>query len=289
MDLVVSSPGLPRPGETITGGDFYRAHGGKGANQAVAAARLGKETQVSFIGAVGNDNFGSDSRAALVTEGIGVDHLRTIDDVATGVALILVDGSGSGENMISVASGANHCVDRTVVGAVPDGVFQSADVFLASLEIELDAVRCGLERAKKAGAVTILNPAPVSPDARDAILELLPYVDILIPNLHEADALKENIGASAFPKNLAVVLTLGSQGCEIHAPGSGNHSIPAFSPGPVIDTTGAGDCFCGAIASEIARGKELFDACRFASKASGICVTKRGAQPSILFRAEIVE
>ncbi|MGK0187802.1 MAG: ribokinase [Verrucomicrobiales bacterium] len=288
MDLVVSGKKFPQPGETITGGNFYRAHGGKGANQAVAAARLGNDPRVTFIGAVGDDDFGRSIREALDAERIDVQYLQIVQDAATGVALIMVDGSGSGENMISVASGANTFVDRDLVEAVPDEVFDTADVFLASLEVGIDAVRRGLERARNAGALTILNPAPVEASKRTDILNLLPLVDILIPNSHEAEALAapdDVIGADLHEG--IVILTLGESGCQIIEPNGTRHAIPAHSAGSVVDTTAAGDCFCGAVAVQLAGKADLMTSCRFASIAAGMCVTRQGAQPSIPCRSDI--
>jgi ribokinase len=301
-DLVVSGNSLPRPGETVTGGRFFKAHGGKGANQAVAAKRLAAETRVTFIGAVGDDSFGQDARAALIDEGIDVSNLHTLAGTATGVALIMVNGSGTGENMISVASGANAMVDLAFMNNIGDHVFESASIFAASLEVEIAAVRRGLERARSRGVYTILNPAPAMPENCAAIVELLPLVDLLIPNVHEAQSLCDEISAGTDgetnPSELAnmlagatrrgaVVITLGDSGCLVREPDGTEYRLPAHAAGTVVDTTAAGDCFCGAVAAELARGVRLQDACRFGSRAAGVCVTRHGAQPSIPVRTEL--
>lgn len=306
IDLVVSGPALPRPGETVTGGKFLKAHGGKGANQAVAAQRLRGNglPPVTFVGALGADAFGSEMLDALGSEGIDLSHAQVAAGLATGVALIMVANDGSGENQISVAPGANAAVGRGMIEALPPGLFQSASVFLVSLEVPLEAVRCGLARARDAGATTILNPAPVSPGSADGVLGLLPLVDVLVPNALEAEILRAAAatGATARPSPLemgrvlldmgprAVILTLGGSGCLVCERGDGGmdaSAIPAQAAAKVVDTTGAGDCFCGALAAELVSGLSLADACRFASAAAGICVTRAGAQASMPFRAEL--
>ncbi|MCB1096218.1 MAG: ribokinase [Verrucomicrobiae bacterium] len=301
-DLVVSGSSLPRPGETVTGGRFFQAHGGKGANQAVAAKRLAPEADVLFLGAVGDDGFGLDARAALAGEGIDVSRLLKAENSATGIALIMVDASGTGENMISVASGANAAVDSAFVDSVEAAIFESAQIFLTSLEIGFDAVRCGLERARSHGVFTIVNPAPAMAENCKAIVELLPLVDLLIPNSHEARSLCREIGGASpgesSPSHLAkwlsesnpasaIVITLGESGCLVREVDGSECRLPAQPAGTVADTTGAGDCFCGAVAAELAQGSSLRNACNFAIRAAGICVTRLGAQPSIPTRAEL--
>ena len=159
VDLVVRGRRLPAPGETVLGGEFYRAHGGKGANQAVAAARASLEP-VMFVAAVGDDGFGRESLAALARENLVARYVRTVPGCPTGVALILVDERG--ENLISVALGANLHLSAADVDAVPEEAFCDCRVFLACLESPVQAVRRGLERARRAGEITILNPAPAT-------------------------------------------------------------------------------------------------------------------------------
>ena len=293
-DLVIRSPRLPRPGETVLGGEFYQAAGGKGANQAVAAARAAAgHGKVTFIGAVGNDDYGRESRRGLLAEGIDCTCLREIASVPSGIALILVDENG--ENLISVASGANAQLLPADVDAIPDSRFQQCKVFLACLESPLQTVERGLRRAKEQGLMTILNPAPV----RDAaeVIKLLPLVDFLTPNELELAALAgmavaladsaagaAKVVQSQGAKN--IVVTLGAIGSVLVDESGAAHHFPAFPVTPV-DTTAAGDCFSGCLAVALAEGRSLLAAARFASAAASISVTRRGAQPSLPKREEI--
>ena len=296
-DLVIRSQRLPRPGETVLGGEFYQAAGGKGANQAVAAARaLGKQGRVAFIGAVGSDEFGKESRRGLLAEGIDCSHLKEVPSAASGIALILVDEQG--ENLISVASGANAHILPGDVDTLPASLFQQCKVFLACLELLLPTVKRGLARAKEYGLFTLLNPAPV--ENVSATRELLPFADLLIPNEHELAALAEmpvdsaETAAAAVKKmrsqlqlpRLQLIVTLGSAGAVVADDAGSFHQIPPF-PVTAIDTTAAGDCFCGAMAAALAEGQPLLTAARFASAAAALSVTRRGAQPSLPRREEI--
>lgn len=295
-DLVVRSPRLPRPGETVLGGEFYQASGGKGANQAVAAARAAAtKEEVAFLGAVGDDDLGQELRLALQAEGIDCTHLKLAVHVASGVALILVDDRG--ENLISVASGANSCLLPVDIHELQEATFRKRRVLLASLESPLTTVQRGLSRAKELGLTTILNPAPV-PDAQ-AIKELLPLVDLLTPNEHELAALVgmsvDTLPAVADAAKLIqalgarqVVVTLGSQGALVLDEEGGSHHIPAMLVA-AIDTTAAGDCFSGTLAIALAEGQPLLQAARFATAAAALSVTRRGAQPSLPRREEIEE
>ena len=180
-DLVVQSPKLPSAGETVLGGEFYQAGGGKGANQAVAAARLSSEP-VGFIAAVGNDAFGREAVKSFRRENLVTSQIRMLDDQPTGVALIMVDSRG--QNQISVASGANALLTPEDVESIDEAFFAEASVFVACLESPLETVVAGLRRANAAGLTTILNPAPACDEV--ASKEFLELVDVLTPNESEA-------------------------------------------------------------------------------------------------------
>jgi ribokinase len=284
VDFTVALSRLPQPGETVSGGTLLVNRGGKGANQAVAARRLGAE--VRLVGCVGDDVSGAEIREALAREGIGVDGVTTTDEAATGTALIVVDPAG--RNQIAVAPGANRTLTVTHVAARADD-FRWADVIVCQLETPLPVVRLALEVARRAGTVTILNPAPV-PDA--PLLDLLGLVDYLTPNAGEAGRLS---GTAGDPRRAAealrargvgvVVLTLGEAGVLAAAP-DGVVTVPAF-PVAAVDTTAAGDAFNGALAVACAEGRALPDALRFASAAAALTCTRRGAQPSLPRRAEV--
>lgn len=288
-DLVIRAPRLPAAGETVTGGEFFQAAGGKGANQAVAAARAGTEPVV-LIAAVGDDPYGHDALAGLRRENLVTDWIKVVPGCATGVALIMVGAAG--ENAICVAPGANWRLSPHDVAVVPDDLFRSARVFLACLESPLETVEFGLARAKAAGLVTLLNPAPA-----DAMLDrpdVLRLVDVLTPNQHEARALAALAPTHADPlaaaRSLqqfgcrACVVTLGAEGCLVVE--ESVTEVPAC-PVEALDTTAAGDAFSGALAVALAEGKSLADAARWASRAAAIAVTRRGAQPSLPTRREI--
>jgi ribokinase len=291
VDLVVVAPRLPRPGETVTGGDVARHHGGKGGNQAVAAARLG--ARVVFVGAVGDDDFGVAARAALGEEGVDVSHLATADR-PTGVALIVVDQRA--ENLIAVAPGANGAVSAASVAATLDALaLGPGDVVLACREIPSGAVGAALAAARRAGATGILNPAPA--DGVDAAT--LAMADVLTPNETELALLAEGVspesaarsllaeGASAEsaarsllafgPPGRAIVVTMGPAGALVVPDGELALAIPARPVEPV-DTTGAGDAFNGALAAGLAAGRGLADAARRAVAAAGLSTTRPGAR-----------
>nr|BAL54265.1 ribokinase [uncultured Planctomycetota bacterium] len=290
-DLVVKVRRLPRPGETVIGGTFYQNQGGKGANQAVAAARSG-EKPVTLIAAVGHDVFGRESLVALQRDKIDLTHVKVKDGVSSGVALIMVDEDG--ENAIAVASGANTALSPADVNEVPDSVFESAAVLLTCFEIPVETVRAGICRARQFGVTTILNPAPV-PEELPA--DLFSDVDIMTPNEHEIARLldlpqiEDEAGARTAAKRLLdrgvrnVILTLGARGC-FFAGAEGTGFLPAFQV-KAVDTTGAGDAFNGALAAAISEGRDWEDSLRWASAAAAISVTRAGAQPSMPFRKEI--
>ena len=283
-DMVVPVSRIPGVGETVLGEDLVIAPGGKGANQAVAAARLG--AQVRFIGAVGDDAFGEGSLSGLRAEGIDTEHLRTVPGAPSGVALITVDGEG--RNAIAVAPGANGRVTADHVREA-SGALSGAGVLLAQLETPLEAVREALRLARDAGCRTVLNPAPAPAEGLpDDVLSL---VDVLTPNEGEARALAgegspEEMARALLGRGVeAVVITLGEEGALVTTR-EREERLPAHRVRPV-DTTAAGDAFNGALAVALAEGRELPDAARFASATAALSVTKRGAQPSMPRRDEV--
>lgn len=284
-DMVVPVPHIPATGETVLGGDLVIAPGGKGANQAVAAARLGAE--VSFIGAVGDDDFGRQTSEGLRAEGMNLERLKVAPGVPSGVALITVDSEG--RNAIAVAPGANSHISANDVRSAA-GSISAAGVLLVQLEIPMHAVREGLRLARDAGARTVLNPAPVpSGGLPDALLGL---VDVLTPNEGEAAAL---LGRSGTPQDMArdliqrgigaVVITLGERGALVATPDR-QELAPAHDV-DVADTTAAGDAFNGGLAVALAEGRDLFAAVRFATATAALSVTRQGAQPSMPHRQEV--
>lgn len=290
-DLVIRSPSLPRPGETILGGEFYRAAGGKGANQAVAAARSSREP-VTFLAAVGDDSFGHESLAGLQRENLDTRFLKLVPDQPSGVALILVDAGG--QNLISVASGANLHLRPDDVHAVPIEVWQNARVFVACLESPLETVMAGLRRAKQNGLTTIINPAPADREILFAVG--LRLIDVFTPNESEAALLTGREVRSADEAEAAarqlqsagcsrVIITRGEHGCCVLDGDSVTH-LPAKRV-EAVDAVAAGDVFNGALATALAEGRPLIEAAHFASVAASISVTRRGAQPSIPTRDEI--
>ena len=290
-DLVIRSERLPAPGETVLGGEFYRAAGGKGANQAVAAARCSRDP-VTFLAAVGDDSFGCESLDALRRENLDCRWIKVVEGQASGVALILVNERG--QNLISVASGANSHLRPDDVRAVPHNVWQNARVFVACLESPLETVVAGLRRAKQCGLTTILNPAPASNEILFAVG--LKLIDVLTPNEFEAalltgsDVRSDDEAATASRQLQAagcsrVILTRGERGCCV-LDGEQIEHISALRV-DAIDATAAGDVFNGALATALSEGRSLFEAARWATSAAAISVTRRGAQPSVPTRDEI--
>lgn len=267
LDLVATVQRLPGPGETVSGSSYAEYPGGKGLNQAVAAARAG--ARVAFVGAVGDDAAGGVLLAVMTADGITADGLTRVS-APTGRALIGV--SATGENSIIVVPGAN----ATVTG---DGV-PTAKVVLAQLEVPLPAVERALRVARATGATTVLNPAPAQP-LTESLLQLC---DVVVPNEHEVELL----GGAAHLLGLgarAVIVTRGGDGADLHTADGVVH-LPAFAVTP-IDTTAAGDSFCGALCARLAAGDALPAAMRFAAAAGALCTTKAGAVPSIPHRAAI--
>ena len=290
VDLVAHGERLPAPGETVIGAEFFQAAGGKGANQAVAAARLSCD-EVTLIAAVGDDAFGKQSLLGFQQENLLMDYVKVVRGAATGVALIMVDQQG--ENCISVASGANSNLRPGDVAAISDEVFQSARVFLTCLESPWATVAAALRRARDAKMTTILNPAPASREL--ATHPMLRSVDILTPNQGEAELLagcriegERDLAVAGETLRGAgvgrVVFTLGSRGAAIY---DGTLTCLPASAADVVDTTAAGDAFNGALASGIADGKELAEAVRYAIVTAGLAVSKTGAQPSLPSRTQV--
>jgi ribokinase len=284
VDYTAALPRLPEPGETVSDGTLLINHGGKGANQAVAARRLGAD--VRLIACVGDDAAGREVRTALAGEGIGVDGVVTTHAAATGTALISVDTQG--RNQISVAPGANRLLSVEQVQARA-GDFAWAQVVVCQLETPLPTVRWVLAEARRRGVASIVNPAPVPA----APLDFFALVDYLTPNAGEAARLS---GAAANDAALAaerlagrgvatVVVTLGEAGALAWHAGRATR-VPGFTV-QVVDTTAAGDAFNGALAVAVAEGRPLEDALRFANAAGALACTRRGAQPSLPARADV--
>ena len=273
IDLVVTVARLPSPGETVIGGRFAQHHGGKGGNQAVAAARLGVAT--FFVGAVGDDDFGRAARAALEAERVDVSGLLTLSGSATGVALILVDGRG--ENSIAVAGGANGALSPDDVLAALDRLAPGpGDVVLVGHEIPTPAVATGLRVGGAHGATTVLNPAPAA--GIDA--ETVALADLITPNEGELATL-EGAGVRAE----RVLVSLGAEGAELRT-ADGSVRILAL-PVEAVDTVGAGDTLNGAVAASLAAGYPLEEAARRAVAAASLAVTKAGAREGMPTAAEL--
>jgi len=286
-DLTVLADRLPGAGETVLGRELVRAGGGKGANQAVAAARSG--AHVAFVGRVGDDDFGRSAVEALRAEGIDTSGVRVDESHASGVALIVVDRDG--ENLIAVAPGANRAVSPADVEAAR-ALIAAADLLLVQLEVPFDAVRAALSLARSEGVTTVLNPAP-APDV-EVPRDLLRLADYLTPNLGEARRLlggSQDLSPEALAPQLAgmtehpVVVTLGAQGAVLCTDGA--CSRVASPRVKAVDTVGAGDCFCGALAVALSEGRELREAVGFAVCAAAISVQTAGAQPSLPRRPDI--
>jgi ribokinase len=283
-DLVINAPRLPGHGETVAGGPLLRFGGGKGANQAVAAARAG--AHVTFVGARGEDDFGRAAATALGREGIDIAHFTIRRNAGSGVALIIVGGK-TRENQITIARSANDLLKPADVGRAAPAIAKAGAV-VAQLEIPLPAVTRAAALARRHGVPFILNPAP----ALKLPAALLRQVSILVPNEHEAALLSGEQDPGRAAKKLlalgcgAVVITLGAKGALI-ADGGGMRMIPAPRVKPV-DTVGAGDCFTGWLAAGIAEGLPLTAAAARAIVAASLSVTRAGAQPSMPKRREVL-
>jgi ribokinase len=287
IDLVAEVERFPRAGETVLGRDLRRFPGGKGANQAVAAARLGALTEL--IGAVGEDAFGTEMLAFLATMGVDCRAVVSRRNTPTGTALISVC---NGENSIVVVPGANASVTPASMAAID---FRAGDVLLCQLEIPIDTVAAAISRANASRAIAILNAAPALMDATMACK----VCDILVVNEVELaafagvrvdadDAFEAIAGISSRLRAKAgqvIIVTLGQRGAVVSLPDRWIHE-----PGrhvDVVDTTGAGDCFCGALGASLARGASMEAAVKFANAAASICVQRRGAGPAMPTLSEV--
>jgi len=286
-DMIVKSDHLPLPGETVVGGKFFTAPGGKGANQAVAAARLGGD--VSFVAKVGKDQFGDAAIENYSKEGMDTRYVTRSAGSASGVALILVDGKG--ENSIAVASGANADLSKDDIDAAAEQI-KNASIVLMQLESPVDTVLYAAKMAAERGAMVVLNPAPAAPIPE----EMYRYLYAVTPNETESEILtgvKVEDEASALKASEVfisrgvkkVVITLGSKGAFVND-GGNSYMVPARKV-KAVDTTAAGDTYNGAMCVALAEGKSLREALEFATKASAIAVTRMGAQPSVPTREEV--
>ena len=289
-DHVIQTPSLPRPGETVSGNNYRIIPGGKGANQAVACARLSKDAgDISFIACVGDDGFGRETIDRMSQLGMDTQAITAVPGKATGVALIAVDSNA--ENCITIAPEANAYLNQDMVSQ-HQNLISAGHTLLMQLETPVEGLQAAAETAKNSGTRVVLNPAP----ARQLPASLLSKVDIITPNQTEAELLS---GIAVHDQNSAhqaaqalhrhgistVVITMGSQGAWISEQGQGQ-MVSGFHVSPV-DTTAAGDTFNGALVVALAEGKSLVDAVTFANAAGAISVTRPGAQPSIPTRKEV--
>jgi ribokinase len=287
MDLVLRVPRMPLPGETLTGGAFRTIPGGKGANQAVACARLSGKVaaggqQVAMVACVGDDAFGTTLRAALVGDGIIDSHITTLPGVASGIASILVDDNG--QNSIVIAGGANDLLSPAHIDAA-QGLIEQADIVVLQLETPMATVVHAIKLARSLGKTVVLNPAPAA-SLPEGVLEL---VDYLIPNEIEAAMLAGVSPEGADVKALAaalqklgsdnVIITLGSKGVHAALYG-GDTTFPAEAV-KAVDTTAAGDTFIGGFVAGLASGMDEAEAIQQGQRAAAWSVTKPGAQTSI--------
>jgi len=287
-DMVIKAERLPVPGETILGGKFLMNAGGKGANQAIAASRLGGD--VTFICKTGDDLFGNQSVELYNKENINTDFIFKDDKLPSGVALITVDDNG--ENCIVVASGANFSLSISDVDLARDAIV-NAGLLLMQLETPVETVLYAARLAKKHGVKVLLNPAP----AQSIPAELVSQLYMIIPNKTESESLSgievtDWESAKCAADKICelgvkvVVITLGSMGTLVKD-GDQYYEISVPVKVDAVDTTAAGDTFCGALCVGISEGMDLPDAVGFANKAAGISVTRMGAQVSIPYRKEL--
>ena len=286
-DMIVQVPRIPRPGETILGGQFQTAPGGKGANQAVAAARAGAD--VSLLACVGDDGFGREALAGFATDGIDCEHVIIDSTAPSGVAQIFV--AADGENSIGVAPGANACLTPEHIERAASAI-ETANAILLQLEVPLETVMRAAEIGSAADCRVILNPAP----AQELPMELYPLLGIISPNETEAQlltgiAVKDESSAAGAAASLrdrgvdTVLITLGAAGCFLSTEAFGK-IVPAYAV-DVVDTTAAGDVFNGNLAAALCRDLQLEDAVVYAQAAAALSVQCLGAQPSAPTRSAI--
>lgn len=269
-DFNIRTPYMPKKGETLTGSGFFTAHGGKGANQAVAAARLGGK--VYMCACVGDDTFGREAKESLSSDGVDVSHIRTVSGVSSGTAVIIL---AEGDNRIILDKGANAFLSESDVDATLEDA-DEGDILLVQLENPADVIGYALRRGHEKGMYVILNPAP----ANREIEKYLPLCDLLIPNETETELFggKDEIEKKA---GCRLIITLGGDGFMLDGK---IYPCPKVTP---VDTTAAGDTFCGALAARLADGEELSSAAIYASTAASIACTRLGAQPSVPTRDEV--
>jgi ribokinase len=288
MDLVVKIPRIPSPGETLLGGEFKTHPGGKGANQAVAAARMGGD--VYMVGCTGDDAFGRELRSTLEKDGINTSCVFIQPETATGVALIQVDDQG--RNSIAVAPGANY---RLTVSDIQNAFEKIGrfDILVVQFEIPMETVYSAIRLGAQMGAKIIVNPAP----AQSLPPDILALVDYLIPNEFELAILlhKSGMTEQEIHENIGQIQAFGCKNCIVTLGKNGSLAvdqtghewhIPAYTV-QAVDSTAAGDCFVGALAVGLSEGKPLDESIKFASAAASISVTREGAQPSIPSRDEV--
>ncbi len=286
MDLVVKTESLPKPGETVAGKNFYTFPGGKGANQAVAIAKLGAE--VFHVGKIGKDSFGKALVASLQNANVNTDHIETSESEPTGVALITVNQSGG--NTIVVVPGANaECKPVFVENAIRN---IDDDILVLQLEIPLPSVKAAIQAAKHRGMVVVFNPAP----AAKLPPEIFPAIDILVLNETETEFILNQVVTDSKSALIAggllvsqsineVIITLGKNGA-IYASRQDAFFVPCFKV-KSVDATAAGDSFIGGLVASLASGKNIRDALHFASAAAALTVTKMGAQASLPIETEV--
>ena len=287
-DLVVRVAHLPRPGETVSGSSFAEFPGGKGANQAVAARRMG--ANVALVGAVGRDGFGEAMRAFLKAELIDLSALAVLEVVPTGIAMIGVEQSG--ENAIIVVAGANAAVKASQIDWVS---LHTGDILVSQFEVPPGEIIAAFEKGRAKGVTTVLNPAPI----QDIPTELLALCDFIVFNetelastcdqnvvhVEDAEAAMQVLRARPSCDHLTLITTLGKDGCLAIGP-MGRHRIEGINVN-AVDTTGAGDCFVGALAAGLSEGMPLEAALKRANIAASLSVTRPGAAASMPYRPEV--
>ena len=274
-DLVINAPYMPQSGETLTGDGFFTAHGGKGANQAVAAARLGGN--VIMCGCVGDDGFGELSLEALQNDGVNTSYIRVVGNTPTGTAVIVVV---NGDNRIILDKGANGKLTKEDIDVALENA-KEGDIYLTQLENPIEVIGYGLKKAREKGMFVVLNPAPANVE----IEPYLEYCDLVTPNETETELFG---GREKLLEKVSILLvTLGGDGFEILTKND-RKKYPCIQIKPV-DTTAAGDTLCGGLVTYLSEGKTLEEAAKFGSKAASIACTRKGAQPSIPTRKEVDE